>query len=143
MSSRLIRCDRKWKASVPLCIKYIHFQPELSDAPRRVTLKVASQMWELIHGNLPQLAEWQDTRERCTHLVMELRAEGASRADVFCTVKPIIDGPRCNNGPRCLFPERRRREDKYYEGFNESQKAAPHRTLQLQLSGNRIDTFTD
>ena len=89
----------------------INVQQEPTNVPERVTLKVASQMWESPPWQLaftrPQLAEWQDTWESLTHLETGLpgpEQRGVSAADWFCTVKPIIVGLRCNKYPLCLFP---------------------------------------
>lgn len=79
--------------------------------PKRATLKVESQMWESPpwqHAfTRPQLAEWQDTWEPLTHLQTDLHGpeqRGASTAGLFCTVKPITVGLRCNKYVQCLYP---------------------------------------
>ena len=95
---------------------------ELRSIPKRVTLKVASHMWESPPWQLaftrPQLAEWQDTGEPLTRLetgLLRPDQRGVSTADWFCAVEPIIVGLRCNKYPQCLFPGRTY-GDKYYEG---------------------------
>ena len=68
----------------------------------------------LYQASISWVAGHMGTRTHPERGLLRPQQREMSTADWFCTVKPIIVGPRSNKYTQCFFPERTR-GDKYYE----------------------------